>query len=148
MAMIIGLRFSVLVICSLMIAARPAPPLLHGVYQSDCAPNDGPAFIIILPTPEPQAEFWLKANVPVTQMAGHWSQTSEMATQPGMPSMLLCRTAPGLTCDRPDTGFFTVTGRPGGAISGTFEASFRSGVRYAYRFSAVPARLAQPVLCG
>jgi hypothetical protein len=151
MLMSVGIRVAALAIASLLIAARPAAAPLHGVYQSDCAPNDGPAFIIILPAPVPQGEFWLRANVPVARIAGHWPQSKNIGRQPGMASILLCRKTPGppgLSCDRPEAGFFSVTGRPGESISGTLQASFGNGVRHTHRFSAVPARLAQPVICG
>lgn len=148
MIMSARIRVAALAIASLLSAAGPAAAPLHGVYQSDCAPNDGPAFIIILPAPVPQGEFWLRANVPVARIAGHWSQSKDIGSQPGMASILMCRKTPGLSCNRPEAGFFSVTGRPGESISGTLQASFGNGVRHAYRFSAVPARLAQPVICG
>jgi hypothetical protein len=146
-----GVRVAALAICSLLIAGKPAEPAeppLHGVYQSDCSPNDGEAFIIMLPTQTPQEEFWLRANAPVRRIVGHWPHTKDFGTQSGVASIVLCRKTPRLTCERPEAGFFDVTGKPGGGISGAFEASFGDGVRHKHDFSAVPARLAEPVVCG
>jgi hypothetical protein len=84
----------------LLAAARSAVPELNGSYEKDCAPNDAPAFIIVLPAPAQNAEFWLKANAPLYQIAGYWPHSTELGVIPGAASILLCRKSPKLNCDK------------------------------------------------
>ncbi len=124
-----------------------AAPSLRGNYQADCAPYDGPAFRITLPAPGPgRPRYELAANVPLAELAGRW--THSLGSRPGSATILLCRTVPETKCDYPQTGSFTLTGTPGGTISGTFEAVFAGDIRHARRFTARPARPFTQMLCG
>jgi len=142
------IRIAALATCSLLIAARPVTPSLQGEYQSDCAPNDGPAFIIILPATVQQGEFWLRANAPLARIAGRWSHVQEMGVRPGLAMIQLCRKTPNLVCESPSSGSFRIRGKPGATLTGSFEAQFGKAQRQSYRFTARPARLAEPVICG
>ena len=124
-----------------------APLALRGEYRADCAPYDGPAFRVTLPVPGPgRPQYELAANVPLGRLAGRWTHTLD--TRPGSATILLCRTAPETLCDYPQSGSFTLSGQPGGSISGTFDATFANGIRHIRRFTARPARTAQRMLCG
>jgi len=131
----------------LMLLTAAAAPKLRGEYRADCAPYDGPAFRITLPAAgrgHPQYE--LRANVPLSQLAGRWTHTLE--ARPGTATILLCRTMPETLCDYPQSGSFTLTGSPGGTIRGAFEAVFAGGVRQTRRFTARPAHQDRQMLCG
>lgn len=124
-----------------------AAPALSGTYHADCAPYDGPAFRVTLPAPgrgRPQYE--LAVNVPLAELAGQWTHTLD--TRSGSATILLCRTVPETLCDYPQSGSFTLSGKPGAAISGSFEATFANGSRHSRRFTARLARQARQLLCG
>lgn len=131
----------------LLSASKPVLPLLYGEYSSDCAPYDGPAFVITLPAPVQRGPFWwLRANVPLAEIAGHWTHSS--TGQPGAASIALCQKTPTHKCDMPEEGSFTVTGHPGANIKGTIAATFTDGIRHVYRFTAATARHTEGRLCG
>ena len=129
-------------------ATRPAATVLEGEYQADCGPNDVSGVLITLSAPEQEGEFRLRANAPLARIAGRWHHAKEFGLRPGSATILLCRKTPDLKCDYPEDGTFTVTGKPGARIGGSFEASFPGSIRQAFRFTAMPARSAEPLLCG
>jgi len=141
-----AIRIAILAGLSLLCAARPAAPPLHGIYRRDCAPYDGPAFMITLLAPAQNGEFWLRANAPLAQIAGHWPNAPE--SRPGTASIVLCRKTPEMKCDHATTGAFTVTGNPGARISGSFTARFTGGISQTWRFTAMPAPDAVELPCG
>lgn len=120
--------------------------MLHGTYQADCAPYDGSAFRITLPT-GPARQIELRANAPLAAMAGTWTHTSGNV-RPGTATILTCRTRPELVCDYPVSGTFTVSGKPGGPISRTFTATFPYTPRQTRHFTARPVRGGGTMLCG
>jgi hypothetical protein len=132
----------------LLAAARSAVPQLNGSYENDCAPNDAPAFVIVLPAPAQNAEFWLQANAPLYQIAGYWPHSTELGVITGAARIMLCRKSPKLNCDKALNGSFTVTGKPGELITGNLEASFSGGSSLAFHFHAMPAQRAAPLVCG
>lgn len=141
-------RGAALIALTLSAPAQPARGALHGTYAPDCAPNDAPAFLIVLPADARNTEIWLKANAPPDRIAGHWPQAAEAGLEPGAASILLCRTRPALRCDRALSGSFTVDRGAGGSITGRLAAHFAGNPPLAVRFHATPARLTAPVVCG
>jgi len=102
--------------------------------------------MITLLAPAQNGEFWLRANAPLAQIAGHWPNAPE--SRPGTASIVLCRKTPEMKCDHATTGAFTVTGNPGARISGSFTARFTGGISQTWRFTAMPAPDAVELPCG
>lgn len=131
----------------LIVASAPPAPALHGTYQADCAPYDGAAFRITLPA----GRGWqieLRANAPLEHMAGTWNHDGGNA-QPGTATILQCRTGPEPACNYPDRGQFTIAGKPGGQISGSFTVHYPNARRSETRlFTARPVRGGGRMLCG
>ena len=133
-----------LALLPLLTAAAPA---LSGSYQADCAPYDGPAFRVTLPASgQGRPHYELRANVPLAELAGRWTHTLD--TRPGSATILLCRTMPETLCDYPQSGSFTLSGKPGATNSGRFEAKYPDGTRHTRRFTARPARQARQKMSG
>lgn len=129
---------------ALLSAASPPTPLT-GTYSADCAPYDGSAFRITLPTAR-NAQIEMTANVDLADMAGRWVHSS--ASQPGTAAIMRCSTAPERICRYPQTGSFTITGKPGTPITGTFDARFDDGTRQSGPFRARHARDSEGMRCG
>lgn len=133
-------------IALLMLLNGATAPALHGEYGADCAPYDGPALRVTLPaTGRGRPKYELRVNVPLGQLAGHWTHSLE--SRPGSATILLCRTEPETLCDYPQAGSFTLKRTSRTTISGTFDAAFADGTRR-YRFIAHRARKLLPMMCG
>ena len=130
--------------CTLLTAASPLPQLT-GTYHADCAPYDGLAFRISLALPD-RRRLDLTANVPLEQMTGRWIHTA--GSRPGSAMIVLCQTVPETSCAYPQSGTFTVSGKPGRPATGTFDAVFTGGTPLSGRFTAKPSAGADRVLCG
>lgn len=134
-----------LIFSSALLSAAAPVSALSGTYRADCAPYDGSAFRITLAAPQ-RRNLELAANVPLAEMAGRWTHSD--ASRPGTAMILLCRETPERVCSYPQAGHFTVSGKAGGTITGTYEARFENSPRMTGIFRARPARNAARMLCG
>ena len=127
------------VIAGLCASALPASPPISGHYRADCAPYDGPAFIVVLPGPSSNSEFWLRANVPLQEAAGNWRHSG--LSKPGDAQIALCQIAGSeRKCNYPESGSFQIAPVVSGKMNGSFQARFSSGAAYKCNFVAGPTR--------
>ena len=118
---------------------------LSGHYRPDCAPYDGPAFIVVLPAPSLKSEFRLRANVPLQAAIGNWRHSG--LSKPKDAEIALCRIGPDAKCDYPHSGSFRIAPSAAGKINGSFEARFSNGAAYQFNIVASPAN-GKAVRCG
>ena len=103
-------------------AVATGPAAYNGQYRHDCAPYDGPAFTVTLPTPRARYEYLLKATVPLNQAAGKWTHGN--MSRPGEASIAYCRTRPEMRCEYPQSGSFRIAPMRGGIMRGEATAHF------------------------
>ena len=130
----------------LLTATQTSSAPLGGQFRASCAPYDGPAFEIEIPSRAAGGTFRLSANVALSQARGTWRH--DMGARPGSGSIALCRKTRELTCSYPTTGSFTVTSRAGGQLRGSLDAVFEQGRRYRFAFTASTSAQNQPQFCG
>lgn len=120
---------------------------LAGQYMPDCAPWDGAAFAVEVPYSDAGGTFWLRGYASLDNAAGTWPHAKQGG--PGEGHIALCRKSGQTDCSYPQSGQFTISGRAGGPLQGTLEASFPDGKRYQFAFTATPQPPPRhPVLCG
>jgi hypothetical protein len=114
--------------------AQSAETVLNGTYNHDCAPYDGPAFIVILPRPSGTQDFQFKANVPLQQALGTWRHSD--VSSPKHAVILLCSNKGVLECAEAKTGQFRVTALTGDTMRGSANFGFEDGRHFNFVFSA------------
>jgi len=90
----------------LLAATQTSSAPLRGEFRASCAPYDGAAFEIEIPSRAAGGTFRLSANVALSQAQGTWHH--DMGARPGSGSIALCRKIRELTCSYPSSGSFTV----------------------------------------
>lgn len=119
---------------------------LSGTYRGDCAPYDGPAFLITLPLPAARSELNMRANVGIERAAGEWRHVFQAG--PGEALVFRCQTFGERRCDYPDSAIWRIEQAGPDRLTGTIEQQFPGEARQSFAFTARAEHPAARLLCG
>ena len=126
--------------------AASAPDTLRGTFRHGCAPYDGPAFSVTLPHRASRSDFWLRANVPLSQARGTWQHV--LQSGPGQATIVRCQTSGERACTSPESGSFRIEMPAQAAMRGTLDVTFPGRARERFSFEAKQQELKQQWFCG